>query len=140
VRVTGPPEMTDGPGAAVYWRMAPVSDELFVLDESVLLGVFAWGDVAGESPLGVAGVFAESPEDWSGLLTPGAAPIVSPVVAVESPLFVLGCIPDAWPVVDEPVSGFTRVWACTATEDNSTPAAKNGISLLLINMEDLLLV
>ena len=106
-----------------------------MLDESVLLGLFAWGDVAGESPLDAPGVFAESPEDWSGLLTPGAAPIVSPVVAVESPLFVLGCIPDAWPVVDEPVSGFTRVWACAATEDNSTPAAKNGISLLLIVME-----
>jgi len=118
-----------------------VSGGLVVLEESVLLGLFTWGDVAGESPLGEAGVFAESPDDWSGLLTPGAAPIVSPVVAVESPLFVLGCIPDAWPVLDEPVSGFTRVWASAATEDNSTPVAKNGISLLLIVMKrDLLLV
>jgi len=106
-----------------------------VLDESVLLGLFAWGDVAGESPLDAPGVFAESPEDWSGLLTPGAAPIESPVVAAESPVLVRGSIPDVWPVLDEPVSGFTPVWACAATEDNSTPAAKNGISLLLIVME-----
>jgi hypothetical protein len=70
---------------------------------------------------------ADWPDDWSGLL--GAAGIVSPV---EFPGGRPEGVPGVWPVVDDPVSGLVAVWARAATEKTSTPAAKNGTSLLLM--------
>jgi hypothetical protein len=102
---------------------------VLVLDESVLLGLFAGGDVVVPSPL-VPGVLADPLDDWSGML--GAAGIVLPVGLVESPTGGPDCIPGAWPAADEPVSGLVAVCARAATDETSTPAAKNGASLLLM--------
>jgi hypothetical protein len=106
------------------------SGDIPVLDESELLGLFAWGDAAVPSLL-VPGVFAESLEDGSGLLTDGVAPVVSPAIPVESPAGAPDWAPDDWPVAGEPLSGVVAVWACAAT-DTSAPAAKKGTSLLLM--------
>jgi hypothetical protein len=72
-------------------------------------------------------VLVDWPDDGSGLL--GAAGIVS---LVEFPAGGADWVPGAWSVVEDPLSGLVAVWARAATDDTSTPAAKNGTSLLLM--------